>query len=226
MKLIRFCETSALVLASMLFLGSTNAGAANNVENSDGQTSKADLAGYQSFITDVGNQIVGILANRSLKPEERREQFRQILKQNFDIKSIGKFVLARHWRKMTDEQKSKFHGLFENALVDNYSSQFDNYNNESLKVTGVRDSHDGGAKVQSEVIRPAGGNSLKVEWKVFNKKGQYSILDISIDGVSLSNTQRSTYDSTIQNNNGDIDALLSSMAEKTPSPNTSGTNNS
>lgn len=218
MKLMRFCGTSALILTSLIFLGSMPAKAINGAEDNtikaDAHASKADLEGYQSFITDVGNQIVAILANRSSSLDQRREQFRDVLRKNFNIKSIGKFVLARHWRKMTEDQKSRFIGLFEDALVENYSSQFDNYNNESLKVIGVRDSNDGGVKVQSEVIRPQGGKSLKVEWKVFNRNGQYSILDISIDGVSLSNTQRSTYDSTIQNNNGSVDALLSSMAEK------------
>jgi phospholipid transport system substrate-binding protein len=225
MKLMRFHKTSALVLASLMFLSSTQAKALNDAKNSeandDAQASKSDLAGYQSFIKDVGNQIVSILANRTLNLDQRRELFRKVLRQNFDIKSIGKFVLARNWRKMTEDQKSRFVELFEDALVENYSSQFDNYNNESLTVTGVRDSHDGGAKVQSEVIRPHGGNPLKVEWKVFNKNGRYSILDISIDGVSLSNTQRSTYNSTIQNNSGSVDALLSSMTEKKVSlPNT------
>lgn len=231
MKLMRFYETSALVLTSLMFLASTQVTAVSDAEGSarknDAQAAKADLEGYQSFITDVGNQIVAILANRSSSLDQRREQFRNVLKKNFNIKSIGKFVLARHWRKMTEEQKSRFIELFEDALVENYSSQFDNYNNESLKVIGVRDSKDGGVKVQSEVIRPQGGNSLKVEWKVFNRNGQYSILDISIDGVSLSNTQRSTYDSTIQNNNGSVESLLNSMAEKkVATPNISSTGDS
>ncbi|MBX9697354.1 MAG: ABC transporter substrate-binding protein [Alphaproteobacteria bacterium] len=218
MKLMTFHKTSGLILASLMLWGSSPAKAENDPENSAknnaAQASRDNLAGYQSFITEVGNQIVAILANRSSSLDQRREQFRDVLRKNFDIKSIGKFVLARHWRKLTEDQKSRFIGLFEEALVENYSSQFDNYQNESLQVIGVRNSNDGGVKVQSEVIRPHGGKSLKVEWKVFNKNAQYSILDISIDGVSLSNTQRSTYDSTIQNNNGDVDALLSSMGDK------------
>lgn len=185
----------------------------------DDRGSKAEVesttASEKDFVQKVGNEIVKILADRNSNIDERRERFRKVLRENFDIKSIGKFVLGRYWRTISDDQKSQFLKLFEDALVENYSSQFDNYHNESLEVKGSRDSKAGGTIVQSQVIRPQGGNPLNVDWKVFSvKDGSYKILDIVVDGVSLSNTQRSTYAATIQNNNGSIDALLSSMQDK------------
>lgn len=185
-------------------------------QHDDSPTSaRANLQSYQEFVKNVGNDIVKILADRGSNLDERRERFRAVLKTNFDIRSIGRFVLARHWRTLNDEQRSRFLNLFENALVENYASQFDNYNNESLEVKGARGSKEGGVIVQTEVIRPQGGKPLNVDWKVFHTKdGSYKILDIVIDGVSLSNTQRSTYAATIQNNNGRIEALLESMEDK------------
>ena len=185
---------------------------ADDKSSSDSQSGVTD---YKDFVQKVGNEIVKILADRNTTLDERRDRFRTVLENNFDIKSIGKFVLGRYWRTISEEQKSQFLKLFEDALVENYSSQFDNYNNESLEVKGSRDSKAGGMIVQSQVIRPQGGNPLNVDWKVFSMKaGSYKILDIVVDGVSLSNTQRSTYAATIQNNNGSIDALLKSMQDK------------
>lgn len=168
----------------------------------------------QEFVENVGNQIIRILVDQKSDFDTRQEKFRVVLRENFNIKSIAKFVIARYWRTLNEAQKDEFISLFENTLVENYSAQFNNYSNETLKVTNQQETKDGGFIIQSQVIRPAGGPPLNVDWKVFERKDGFKIYDIIVNGVSLSITQRSLYASTIQSNNNDINKLLNSMKDK------------
>ena len=76
--------------------------------------------------------------------------------------------------------------------------------------------------VQSTIIRPAGGPPLKVDWKVFQTKGGLKVLDIIVDGVSMSITLRSEYMGVFQSKGGatggGIDGLFTYLKEKIANP--------
>ncbi len=168
---------------------------------------------YKNFITSLGNNIIRILVNKKAPLSERKNEFRQILKDYFDIPEIGKFVLARYWKRTTNEQKTEYLNLFENAIVDNYAAQFDDYQNETLEVQSVRESSDQGIMVMSVIKKQAGAPPLKVDWKIFKTKQGLRVYDIIVNGVSMSITQRSEYAGIINKNGGQIEGLLKLMRE-------------
>ncbi|MBQ8661875.1 MAG: ABC transporter substrate-binding protein, partial [Alphaproteobacteria bacterium] len=58
------------------------------------------------------------------------------------------------------------------------------------------------------------GEPAKVVWRVLEKDGQYKIVDIIIENVSLAITARNEYTAFIKNNPGGIDALISNLKSK------------
>ncbi len=65
------------------------------------------------FIGDLGQQAIVVLQSTSGSLEQREQQFRQILAQNFDVPFIGRFVLGRSWRTATPQQQADYLALFE-----------------------------------------------------------------------------------------------------------------
>lgn len=63
-------------------------------------------------------------------------------------------------------------------------------------------------------------------WRVRQKADKIGIIDVVVEGVSMSLTQRQEYSSVIQRNGGDITALLDLMrqrvAEKKPAESKKG----
>jgi len=49
---------------------------------------------------------------------------------------------------------------------------------------------------------------VKVDWRVRNSNGTLQIIDVVIEGVSMSLTQRSDFSSVIQRGGGNVEALL------------------
>ena len=60
-------------------------------------------------------------------------------------------------------------------------------------------------------IVPDAGSKVQVDWRVRNKNGSYQIIDVIIEGVSMTMTQRSDFSSVIQRGGGDFEVLLAHL---------------
>jgi phospholipid transport system substrate-binding protein len=165
------------------------------------------------FVQNLGDQAIQIITDKSLSPVDREHRFHDMFVTSFDVPAIGRFVLGRYWRTATDPQKSEFLKLFEDMIVKTYNNRFTEYKGEQFLVTGTRPDGDS-AMVTTNVAQPNGRQAIKVDWRVLKPKGELKIVDVVIEGVSMSVTQQQEFGSVIQRNGGQIDGLLATMRER------------
>lgn len=173
-------------------------------------TSAAAASPSEKLISDIGDQAISFLADDGLSDSAREEAFRELLINNFDMKTIGRFVLGRYWRTATPEQRDEYFNLFEEMVIKTYSRRFSEYSGQKLVVTGSRDENDTDRLVNSLI--KGSGSDISVDWRVREKSdGSYKIVDVIVEGVSMSVTQRSDFSSVIQRGGGNIEALLQQL---------------
>ena len=73
---------------------------------------------------------------------------------------------------------------------------------------GARPDGDKDTLVTSYIVASTGGDKFQVDWRVRNKGGSYKVVDIVVEGVSMSQTQRADFASVIQRGGGGIEPLL------------------
>lgn len=161
----------------------------------------------QSFISNMGNKAIGFLSNDSLSQTQKEREFDKLLNRHFDMDTIGRFAAGKNWRSATSAQQSEYQKLFKNMIVRVYSGRFNDYNGQGFDVSGYKDSGKKDVLVTSYII-PSGGSKVQVDWRVRNKGGDYQIVDVIIEGVSMSLTQRSDFSSVIQRGGGKFEVLL------------------
>jgi phospholipid transport system substrate-binding protein len=166
-----------------------------------------------AFVQSLGDQAIKIITDKSLSPPDREKKFHQMFVDHFDVPAIGRFVLGRYWRTASDAQKTEFLKLFEDMIVKTYNNRFNEYKGEQFLVTNSRADGDS-AMVTTNVTRPGGNAPVKVDWRVLRPQGQLKIVDVVIEGVSMSVTQQQEFGSVIQRNGGQIDSLLGTMRER------------
>lgn len=175
----------------------------------------AELSAQAKFIQSLGDRAVAILANKAISPDERHTQFRNMLRETFDLPTIARFVIGRNsWATATPEQQKEYMDLFEALVVKTYSDRFALYTGEGFKVRSSTPEGDKDVVVNSDITHPDGSAATTVAWRVRQKDGKMGILDVVVEGVSMSVTQRQEYSSVIQRNGGDIGALLALMRER------------
>ena len=161
----------------------------------------------QKFIEKLGEDAISFLSNNELSTDAKAKEFRRIMNASFDMKTIGRFVLGKNWRTATPEQQAEYQKLFNNMIVQVYTVRLDNYQGQKFEVGSVRDVGKKDLLVTSHIL-PTDSPKVKVDWRVRQKNGRYKIIDVLIEGVSMSLTQRSDFSSVIQRGGGDIEVLL------------------
>jgi phospholipid transport system substrate-binding protein len=173
----------------------------------------AAAADPTALISNLGTRALEVLG-KNATPSQRVDRFRALLREDFDVPGIARFVLGRYWNTATEQQRAEFVKLFEDYIALAYSTRLAEYTGETFKVVGSRPDADG-AIVTSQILRPAGAAPVKLEWRVTGRDGAYKISDVSVDGISMAVTQRSEFASVIQHNGGQVQGLLTMLRDKT-----------
>jgi len=170
----------------------------------------AAAADPAAMISNLGSQALQVLGKDATQ-SQRVARFRDLLREDFDVPGIARFVLGRYWNTATEEQRAEFTKLFEDYIAVAYATRLAEYTGETFKVIGSRPEADG-AIVSSQILRPAGAAPVKVDWRV---TGRNKISDVSVDGISMAVTQRSEFASVIQHNGGQVQGLIAMLRDKT-----------
>lgn len=166
----------------------------------DGERAKAT-------IDKMGQNAISFLSDDSLSIDGKAEKFRQLLHTNFDMETLGRFALGSYWKTATDAQKKEYQKLFENLIVKVYSARFNDYEGQKFDVTSFQDTGKKDITVTTYIV-PDTGSKVQVDWRLRDRSGQFKVVDVVIEGVSMAVTQRSDFASVIQRGGGNVDVLL------------------
>jgi phospholipid transport system substrate-binding protein len=162
------------------------------------------------FVQKMGDEALLKLTDKKLPRSTREARAREILHANFDIPTIARFSLGAYWKDATDAEKKEYINLFEDMIVQTYTTRFEDYSGQSFKVDGARPENDRDFIVSSHILQN-GGPPIDIEWRVRKKGDQMKVVDVVIENISMSLTQRSDFSSVIQRGGGNFEALLESL---------------
>jgi phospholipid transport system substrate-binding protein len=174
------------------------------------KASSAEL-GAQKFIDSVASRGIGFLSSGQANISEQKKSFRALLRDSFDLSTIGRFALGKYWRAASATERAQYQRLFETMVVDVYAARFASYNGQQLKTTGTKTVEGGDVIVNSEIIPVDGSEKIKVDWRVRNAASTPKIVDVVIEGVSMSVTQRSDFAAVIGGAGGEVSALIAHL---------------
>ena len=161
-----------------------------------------------AFISALGNQAVSVI--RSDMPlASKAAYFRRMIRQDFDLTGICRFVLGPYWRVASPAEQHKFRNLFAERLVRFYGRQLAQSGGGDFVVSGSRPSADD-VIVTSQIIRSQGAPII-VDWRLGVTNGLYKIEDVAIDGVSMALAQRSQIAALIARTGGQFGMVLATM---------------
>ena len=168
-----------------------------------------------TYVMEMTTNAINTLTNKSISQNEKESQFGKLFDKNFDVPSISRFVLGKYWKQASLDQKKKFIKAFRNYVVKTYSSRFNEYSGEKLKLVNYENEKNPKIFLVHTILERQDAPVIKVDWRIGKKKDRFVILDIIIEGISLAITQRSEFVSVIDQNEGSIDQLISLLKERT-----------
>ncbi len=174
------------------------------------------IEGSKHFVDSMTTRALGFLGDPAVTHEKKANEFKLLLNDSFDMDTIGRFALGRYWKQLTPAQQKEYLSLFNKMIVNVYSKRFSDYNGQKLVVKSARQDGARDVLVTSFII-PQDGPQVQVDWRVRYKDNRYRIVDVIVEGVSMSLTQRSDFSAVIQQGGGNVEALLSNLRGGGPS---------
>ncbi len=174
------------------------------------EASSEDAASRASaFIEAKGKELVAVL-DSDVAVEVKRERVAAILREAVDVNGVARFVLGRHWRTATEDERREYLALFEAILLANLAARFGDLRGVTFSLGRVLPRGEEGVMVSTMVGRP-GQQPVALDWLVAESAGQPKIVDLVAEGTSLRITQRSEYGAIVQRHGGRLQPLLDAM---------------
>lgn len=158
----------------------------------------ADLKAAQdprAFIEQLGTQVLEIIKS-PMSQTERQQKFEDLFSRQFDVPTIGRFVVGRYWNRTSPDEQKQYLDTFRKYVAAIYAQQFSHYQGEGFKTSGARPVGDDETAVKAEIARQ-GNPPIALEFRVKGKPGTFQIVDVSVENVSLIITKRDEFSSVL-----------------------------
>ena len=171
-------------------------------------TEKSLSADPSQFIQSIVDEASKALITNKTK-EERMHELKSIAIKSVDIKGIGFYTLGSHRKNLSDSQKKEYNDLFRSYFLKSFSSRLSDYTDPKINVISQEKLNEKYTIVSSVLVATEKTPEVKIQWRVYTKNpDQPLIRDLIIEGLSLARTQKEEFNSVIQSNDGDINALF------------------
>jgi phospholipid transport system substrate-binding protein len=129
---------------------------------------------------------------------------------HFDMVRMSKWVIGKHWRNASAEQRQRFIAEFRALLIRTYAVALAKYTEQTILYHPARFDGDGTqVTIKTEIIMPA-GPPIPMDYRMYLRDGQWKVFDVAIEGISLVSTYRSSFAAEIRRSG--LDKLIEDLA--------------
>ena len=189
-----------VLFALSLALNLTVSGAAQASEPASPQ-------GAVEIVETLGQ--AAILAAEFEGRSERKDAIRSLIRVGFDLDVISRIVLGKFWNRAKAVQRAEFKDLFNEYLVNSFANHLNRI--DALTVVASNRVAGDDFLVRTSINRAS--DTANAVWRVRAWDGEYRIIDLMIDGISLALTHRSEFTSVIQRDG--FEELLQTLRKRT-----------
>ena len=165
------------------------------------------------LIREIVDEAASVLSS-SKSINLKIETLNDIAERSVDINGIGMYTLGKYRKIISDEQKTRYKKLFKLYFLKSFSSRLVDYTDPKIEIISQKKINEKYTIVNSILKATSKNPEVKIDWRVYTKNPEKPMIrDLIVEGLSLARTQKEEFNSVIQNNEGDINALFKALEE-------------
>ncbi|NIR28632.1 MAG: ABC transporter substrate-binding protein [Gammaproteobacteria bacterium] len=176
----------------------------------------AALQKPEELVAETSDQVLAALKSEDEALEENEQRLYSLVEKvvlpHFDFRQMSMRVLGRHWREATQEQRSRFIAQFKTLLVRTYSNALLDYADATVEIQPVRAAEDARTVMVRTSVEAQGVPSLAINYLMYRAGDAWKVYDVTVEGVSLVITYRSSFSQEIRRNG--LDQLIDELASR------------
>lgn len=165
----------------------------------------------KKFVQIIGDQIIDVAKDKSLSEFQKKQKIINIIDKSTDSKWIARFVLGKNHKTASEEQKKQFMSMYREFMINTYGPKFNSYDGKKFAVNSV-EKQSNFYLVKSEFTPKNSDVAIFFDFRIKENEGNFFIVDFIAEGVSLIETQRSEFNSSI--NEEGMDKFLENLKKR------------
>jgi phospholipid transport system substrate-binding protein len=151
-------------------------------------------------IREMVDQAFTVLRDAELKtqPELRVKKLREITDKAMDWDAMAKSSLGHHWRGLGEPERAEFVSIFKELLARQYRDDVDRFRGSESVAFG-QDEKKGELVTVKTTLTTASGEKVPINYTLHQVAGRWLCEDVSVEGVSMTNHYRKTFDRFLVN---------------------------
>ena len=171
-----------------------------------------DVEDINSMVKKKVAVIFDLLGKQNIEKNERNKKIVGELNEIMDFQLAAYLSLGKHWKKISKTQKKEFVETFQQYINNYIVEKIDLYTNQKIDIGDSKIVKKGRAELEIGIL--SGGETLQVNFKLRkNKKKEWRVYDVDIEGVSLITTFRSQFSGVLKNSS--FEELLEKLKNPT-----------
>ncbi len=171
-----------------------------------------DVEDINSMVKKKVAVIFDLLGKQDIEKNERNKKIVGELNEIMDFQLAAYLSLGKHWKKISKTQKKEFVETFQQYINNYIVEKIDLYTNQKIDIGDSKIAKKGRAELEIGIL--SGGETLQVNFKLRkNKKKEWRVYDVDIEGVSLITTFRSQFSGVLKNSS--FEELLEKLKNPT-----------
>lgn len=183
-----------------------------------------DLAAEQ-FVQANAASALQTLGDRSLSASQRQQTFTRLMAEFSDMPRISVWVLGRYGAQLRNDAtlRTEWARAFQDYAIATYEDRLNRYSGGAVRVTGSEEVVAGRTVDVISQITPAGqSRPLEVRWRLNRTGSTWKVWDVNVraengDRIWLAQRQQLEFLAALDQNRGDIRALMTSIRGLTTS---------
>jgi len=166
----------------------------------------------KDVISGTLDSVVVVLSDDSLSDAQQLDKIADITRSRFDFTRMSKLVLGRHYKKLSDAQRSSFTAEFERHMSITYGKQLSGYTSDTeIVITDTRAEKNKDETVMTKIVGGA-ADGILINYRLRETDGQWRVIDVIIENVSLISNFRSQVQELFSSKGAD--GLIDSLKKK------------
>ena len=179
---------------------------------------QSTLLAYSSnpkdFVDELVNDAIKTLSDKDLTQDDKVSFIEKIALDNVDIMALSLYTLGELRKSSDKETLTRYKNSFERYFLKSLTSRLTDYSSSKIEILGEDKKSSNYTIVKSKIVPENGDPEIKIDWRIYTKNPDKPLIrDLIVEGLSLARTQKEEFNSIIQNNDGDINALFKTLEE-------------
>ena len=149
----------------------------------------------QSTMTKKIDTVLSILEKKDLTIPQKGDEIIKVIDEVFDYELMAKIALGKEtWNSISEDKQKKIAKVFENKLKKSYIEKLELYNNQKVKILGLKPHNNTRLQLETELVGK--DSTYKISYNFYNRSKdaeEWLIYDVDLVGVSIIQTYRQQF---------------------------------